>query len=153
MEQNNINISRELFKKHINEIKEIKDFIVKIKSTLNEKLICAILIGSRAQLDFNIGSDIDLIIVGNWSNDKLFERINEIEDKLRIPLLPIDFFLYLPSEILIFIEQGNPMILDGFTEGVCLFNDIYYQKIKNIIEKKILSGILSKKEKLWKIHN
>jgi len=108
-----------------------------VKSTLNEKLICSILIGSRARLNFNIRSDIDLILVGNWSNDKLFERINEIKQTLHIPLLPVDYFLYRPTEILKFIEQGNPMILDGFTEGECLINNSYYQKIKEVIEKKI----------------
>ena len=153
MEQKNSNISRKVFRKHIGEIRELKEFLEKVKSTLNEKLICSILIGSRVRLNFNIGSDIDLILVGNWFNDKLFERINEIKEKLQIPLLPVDYFLYRPTEILKFIEQGNPMILDGFTEGICLFNNKYYQKIRKVIEKQISLGIISKKEKLWKIHN
>jgi len=153
LEQKNINISRKLFRKHIGEIRELKEFLEKVKSTLNEKLICSILIGSRARLNFNIRSDIDLILVGNWSNDKLFERINEIKQTLHIPLLPVDYFLYRPTEILKFIEQGNPMILDGFTEGECLINNSYYQKIKEVIEKQIDIGHLSKKENLWKIQD
>lgn len=95
--------------------------------------------------------DIDIVIVGFWTNEILFNRINEIKESIEIPLLPVDFFLYRPKEILMLIEQGNPMILDGFTEGVCLLNNDYYQKIQNIIKEKIAKGYFLKDGKTWKI--
>ncbi|NVM37268.1 MAG: nucleotidyltransferase domain-containing protein [Candidatus Lokiarchaeota archaeon] len=132
-------------------MKELNSFISEAQSLLEGKLICAVLIGSRSRLDFNVGSDIDLILIGNWVNDKLFDRIDELKEKMEIPFLPIDFFLYQPHEIHILIDQGNPMILDGFTEGICLFNENYFREIKNKINSYMKTGLIDKKGKLWKI--
>lgn len=151
MEQKNIRISRKILKKYNKELSELRDFVSKAKAILKEKLICVVLIGSRARLDFNIGSDIDLILVGNWFTDVLFNRIDEIRKKIDIPLLPIDYFLYCPDEILKFIDQGNPMILDGFIEGMVLLNNEYYQKINGIIKTKISEGYILKNKDIWQI--
>jgi len=151
MEQKNIKFNRELFEKHKRELKELNSFISKAQSLLEDKFICAILIGSRSRFNFNIGSDIDLLLIGNWVNDKLFDRIDEIKEKVEIPLLPIDFFLYQPQEIHILIDQGNPMILDGFTEGICLYNENYFREIKNKINSYRQNGLINKEGKLWKI--
>ena len=151
MEQKNIKFNRELFEKHKRELKELNSFILKAHSLLEGKLICVVLIGSRSRFDFNIGSDIDLILIGNWVNDKLFDRIDELKEIMEIPLLPIDFFLYQPQEIHILIDQGNPMILDGFTEGICLFNEKYFREIKNKINSYRKRGLINKIGKLWKI--
>ncbi|KKN06266.1 hypothetical protein LCGC14_1079060 [marine sediment metagenome] len=152
MEQKNIILSGKLLEKHKRQLKELQNFVYKIKSIFKDKLVSVILIGSRARLDFNIRSDIDLILVGQWSNYVLFDRIDEIKDKVDLPLLPIDFFLYKPDEILKLIDRGNPMILQGFVEGNCLLNDNYYQTIQKIILKMISNGKLSKEKNLWKVH-
>ncbi len=151
MEQKNIKFNRELFEKHKRELKELNSFISEAQSLLEGKMICAVLIGSRSRFDFNIGSDIDLILIGNWVNDKLFDRIDEIKEKMKIPLLPIDFFLYQSQEIHILIDQGNPMILDGFTEGICLFNKNYFREIKKKINSYRKRGLIDKMGKIWKI--
>ena len=153
MEQKNIILSGKLLEKHKKQLKELQNFVFKIKSIFNDRIISVILIGSRARLDFNIRSDFDLILVGQWSSYILFDRIDEIKDKVDLPLLPIDFFLYQPDEILKLIDRGNPMILQGFMEGNCLLNDNYYQTIKKIILKMITNGKLSKEKNLWKVHN
>jgi len=151
VEQKNIKFNRELFEKHKRELKELNSFISEAQSLLKGKLICAVLIGSRSRFDFNIRSDIDLLLIGNWINDKLFDRIDEIRVKVEIPLLPIDFFLYQPQEIHILIDQGNPMILDGFTEGICLLNENYFREIKKKIKSYRKRGLIDKEGKLWKI--
>ena len=152
MEQKNIRISRKLYKKHKKELEELKRFISKINSVLSGKLICVVLIGSRTNYNFNIRSDIDIIMVGNWAHKIFFERVNEINKKVKLPLLPIDYFLYRPEEIKKFIEQGNPMILDGFIGGICLFNENYFQEIQDLINKQIEIGNISKKVNIWKIN-
>ena len=151
MEQNNIKFNRELFKKHKRELKELSSFISEAQSLLEGKLICVVLIGSRSRMDFNVGSDIDLILIGKWVNDKLFDRIDEVKEKMEIPLLPIDFFLYQPQEIHILIDQGNPMILDGFTEGTCLLNESFFREIKKKINSYRKKGLINKIGNLWKI--
>jgi len=151
MEQNDIRLSRRVLIKHQKELKKLNNFCSEIKKELIDKIISIILIGSRARQDFNIGSDIDLIIVGHWKEDILFERINELEQKIEIPSLPIDFFLYRPDEINKLVEKANPLILDGFTEGIYLYNKDYYDKIQRKIKKQISQGKLSKKENLWKL--
>jgi len=151
VEQKNIKFNRELFEKHKRELRELNSFISEAQSLLEGKLICAVLIGSRSRLDFNVGSDIDLILIGKWVNDKLFDRIDEVKEKMEIPFLPIDFFLYQPQEIHILIDQGNPMILDGFTEGICLLNENYFREIKKKINSYRKRGLINKEGKLWKI--
>lgn len=151
MEQDDIRLSRRVLIKHQKELKKLNNFCSEIKKELIGKIISIILIGSRARQDFNIGSDIDLIIVGHWKEDILFERINELEQKIEIPSLPIDFFLYRPDEINKLVEKANPLILDGFTEGIYLYNKDYYDKIQRKIKKQISQGKLSKKENLWKL--
>ncbi|MGQ4875741.1 MAG: nucleotidyltransferase domain-containing protein [Promethearchaeia archaeon] len=153
MVQKDNRICRSLLEKYNREMNVLKNFIAQVSRILSNKLICVLLIGSRAKGDFNITSDIDLIMIGNWSNKILFERINEIDEKISLPLLPIDFFLYTPEEIKIFIEQGNPMILDGFTEGICLYNYAYYHQVRKLIKEHIKLGNISKIDKIWKINN
>jgi len=151
MEQDNIRLSERVLNKHKIEIEKLKTFINELTTEFEEKIISVILIGSRARLDFNIGSDIDLIIVGNWSDQILFKRINEIEEKISIPFLPIDFFLYRPDEITELFEKGNPLILNGFTEGSCFYNKDYFNTIQKKIRKKISDGKISKQNNLWKL--
>ena len=93
-----------------------------------------------------------MFVVGNWAHKIFFERVNEINKKVKLPLLPIDYFLYRPEEIKKFIEQGNPMILDGFIGGICLFNENYFQEIQDLINKQIEIGNISKKGNIWKIN-
>ncbi|MEJ2249461.1 MAG: nucleotidyltransferase domain-containing protein [Candidatus Lokiarchaeota archaeon] len=151
MEQKNIRLSRQVLEKHRKEIKKLNEFLDKILELLKEKIISIVLIGSRARFDFNIGSDIDLIIIGTWSEKILFNRINEIKEIIQLPLLPIDICLYTPEEIIQLIDQGNPLILDGFIEGTCLFNQKYYDQIHNEIKNRISRGSLSKVKELWKV--
>ncbi|MHA1438433.1 MAG: nucleotidyltransferase domain-containing protein [Promethearchaeota archaeon] len=152
MEPKNTKISRKLYKRHKEKLKELNNFISEINSVLDKKLICVILIGSRARYDFNIGSDFDIIMIGDWSHNIFFERVNEINKEVRLPLLPIDYFLYRPEEIKRFIEQGNPMILDGFIEGICLYNKKYFQEICDLIKNQMKIGNISKEQNIWKIN-
>ena len=46
----------------------------------------------------------------------------------------------------------NPMILDGFIGGICLFNENYFQEIQDLINKQIEIGNISKKGNIWKIN-
>ncbi|MHA1854896.1 MAG: nucleotidyltransferase domain-containing protein [Promethearchaeota archaeon] len=153
MEQKNIRISKRLLEKHCKELVILKEFINKTHQALKDKFICAILIGSRARTDFNEGSDIDLILVGAWDNEILFDRIEEIQNNTPLPPLPIDFFLYRVEEIKKMIQQGNPMILDGFREeGICLYNDVFFQNVQDLITQKISEGFLEKKNGIWKVN-
>lgn len=57
--------SEELFKR-------LDDYIKKVVKTLRPEKI--ILFGSFARKDFNEGSDIDLIVIGNWK-ESFLDRI------------------------------------------------------------------------------
>ncbi|MEA3355752.1 MAG: nucleotidyltransferase domain-containing protein [Candidatus Bipolaricaulota bacterium] len=71
------------------------------------------LFGSFARGDIHEGSDIDLIIVGDF-NERLFKRIERV---LELTDLPIEPLVYTREEIDEMIKEGNPLILHALKEG------------------------------------
>ncbi|MHA1699417.1 MAG: hypothetical protein ACTSWN_11295 [Promethearchaeota archaeon] len=83
-------------------------------------------------------------MIGDWEIEVFFKRINEIDDKVAIPLLPLDLFPYKPEEIKRLIYRGNPMILDGFLEGKCLYNDDFFRKTRDLLKRMLRENVIEK---------
>lgn len=64
------------------------------------------LFGSLAKNEIHEGSDIDLIIIGDFRG-KMFERIAKV---LELTELPIEPLVYTEEEFCRMREQGNPFI-------------------------------------------
>jgi hypothetical protein len=71
------------------------------------------LFGSFARGDVHEGSDIDLIIVGDF-RERLFKRIERV---LELTDLPIEPLVYTHVEIDEMKKNGNPLILHALKEG------------------------------------
>ena len=72
--------------------------------------------GSFARKDLNEGSDIDIIIVGDFK-ERFHKRIAAIIDLTDLPIEPL---CYTPEEFDQMVVEGNCFIEDAVREGVVL---------------------------------
>ncbi len=106
----------------ISRSKELFESIERYKAVLVERLKPkkVILFGSFARGDFNEGSDIDLIVICDWSVSFL-DRIKVLLE-LNYQNLPIEPFGYTEEEFSKMVEEENPFILNVLKEGVVLYD-------------------------------
>lgn len=83
---------------------ELKAFIEMLKAKFPISSIY--LYGSFATVDIHEGSDIDLLIVGNFK-ERFIERIGLIMGLTNLPIEPL---VYTEEEFQAMIEQENPFI-------------------------------------------
>lgn len=95
-------------------IREIKTFSVKIKMTLPVKEVY--LYGSFAKGEIHEGSDIDLLIIGDFK-ESFFERIGKILDLTDLPIEPL---VYTVEEFEELKNSGNPFISEVLKSAIRL---------------------------------
>lgn len=100
----NIERSEEILEDLRNFVKELKE-----KLTIQE----VFLYGSFARGTIHEGSDIDLIIVGDFK-ERFVERIGKI---LGMTDLPIEPLVYTPEEFRAMQEAKNPLIMEVLRNG------------------------------------
>ena len=83
---------------------ELKEFVKLLKERFPIKAIY--LFGSFANGDIHEGSDIDLLIIGEFQG-RFMERIGEITSLTDLPIEPL---VYTPLEIEEMISNDNPFI-------------------------------------------
>lgn len=87
-------------------INEIKSFAVSLKKILPVREVY--LYGSFAKGEIHEGSDIDLLIIGNFS-ERFFDRIGKILDLTDLPVEPL---VYTVEEFEDFKKSQNPFIME-----------------------------------------
>ncbi len=88
------------------------------KYSLELPFKCSVLlIGSYARGDFNLWSDVDLLVVGEFSINPI-ERLRDIDFPPGFELIPIRL-----EELHSFLRTGNPMIAEAARTGVILRDD------------------------------
>jgi len=107
----NIERSEEVFER-------IADYKQKVVRQLNPNRI--ILFGSFARGDFNEGSDIDLVVIGDWKQDFL-DRIRVLLDINEFGL-PIEAVGYTEDEFEHMIREGNRFIIEVISTGKVIYS-------------------------------
>ena len=97
--------SQEIFRR-------IKEFSKKLKKELPVKEVY--LYGSFAEGNFHQGSDIDLIVIGDFK-ERFFERIGKI---LELTDLPVEPLAYTQAEFDEFIRSNNPFIINVMKKAI-----------------------------------
>jgi len=87
-------------------LSEIKAFAAKLKNDLSVRAVY--LYGSFAKGEIHEGSDIDLLIIGDFS-ERFFDRIGKILDLTDLPIEPL---VYTVDEFEEFKKTQNPFIMD-----------------------------------------
>ena len=96
--------------------RELERFVARLKAELPVERVY--LFGSFARGDIHEGSDIDLIIVGDFS-ERFHERIYRVLllDDQNLPLAPL---CYRPEEIEQMQGEGNPFIQEALATAKLL---------------------------------
>lgn len=106
----------------IDRSQEIFETIAKYQDKVIQKLKPKkiILFGSFARGDFNKGSDVDLIVIGDWQQDFL-DRIKVLLDmnEFGLPLEPIG---YTEQEFEQIADEGNRFISEVITTGKVVYS-------------------------------
>ena len=97
--------------------KIVKRFINLIIKKFNLKKI--IIFGSFARGDYHKGSDLDLIIVGEFK-ERFIDRIGKILE-LNDSDLEIDVMVYTEEELQKMIQEKRPFIQQALEEGIVVY--------------------------------
>lgn len=76
-----------------------------------------ILVGSYARGDFNVWSDVDVLVVGEFSGSPL-ERLGDIDAPPGFEVIPLT-----PAEFVERISKRDPLALEALTSGVVVRDD------------------------------
>jgi predicted nucleotidyltransferase len=86
-----------------------------------------ILIGSYARGDFNLWSDVDLLLIADFKGGPL-ERLKSLDFPAGFEVIPLT-----PRELMRLVERGDPLAFEAL-------NDVYLRDdlgIKELLEKKL----------------
>ncbi len=100
---------------------EIINVLTEYSKAISSKLgkFTGVLYGSMARGDYNVWSDIDLLVI----SDRLPEHpLKRLEFLYSLTDIPIEVKGYTKDEFLKMIEKRNPLALDALTEGKVIKN-------------------------------
>ncbi len=95
-------------------LERVKEFAHKLKETLPVKEVY--LYGSVARSEIHEGSDIDLIVVGDFK-ERIFDRIGKILDLTDLPIEPL---VYTEEEWETLLAENNPFVNKILKEAIRL---------------------------------
>jgi len=103
-------------------IEGINHYCAEIISRLRPQPRAVILFGSFAKDDINEGSDIDILVISDFSENFL-DRIKTLLELNRFKL-PIEPIGYTPSELRRMRREGNPFLEEILTNCKVLYGDL-----------------------------
>lgn len=112
--------SEEIFEK-------INEYVEGVVQALNPQ--CIILFGSFARGDINEASDVDLLVVADFTEGFL-ERIGTLL-KLNRPRLPLEPVGYTPREFKRMEEEGNSFVEEVIKTGKVLYGGLWGRQRKS----------------------
>ncbi|MEA3487629.1 MAG: hypothetical protein U9R10_00040 [Euryarchaeota archaeon] len=114
---------------------KFKTFIEGLKG----KELCVILFGSKAKGEDNLLTDFDLLIITKAKEDLALD----ID-------FPADLFCYTLEDCLKKIKNRNTILLDAFTQGKAIFDDIdVFDFLKNEVKYTVARSGLIRCEAGW----
>ncbi len=106
----------------------LRHVVEKLKSRY--EIHAVILFGSVARGDWGPWSDIDLLIVGEFSKPYL-SRLGEVMEILKEVKAPIEPHPYTMDEVKEMLTKLNPLIIDALSEGKQIYVSEEFNKVLN----------------------
>ena len=109
-------------------IKSVQDWArsLPFKSTV-------ILVGSYARGDFNLWSDIDVVLIAEFTEPPL-ERLKKIDAPPGFEVIPLT-----PKEFIEQLKKRNPLVLEAIEHGIVVRDDYNIRElVKHVLGSKIL---------------
>jgi predicted nucleotidyltransferase len=88
--------------------------------------LTGVLYGSFARGDFNLGSDIDVLIISNSLPEGFFKRIELLYHYVQGMIEPKG---YTQTEFLNMLHSNNPLAIDALKNGEILLDNGFWQKL------------------------
>ena len=82
-----------------------------------------ILIGSYARGDFNLWSDVDIVLIA-WLHGNPLERLKSIDYPPGFEVIPLT-----PTEFLTLLKKRNPIAMEALSNGVILRDDFNIEEL------------------------
>ena len=95
-------------------IKEASDWVARLPFK-----VTAILVGSYARGDFNLWSDIDVILVSEVFKGGPVERLKALDIPRGFQAIPLT-----PNEFKRLLAKGNRLVVEAAEHGIMLKNDL-----------------------------
>lgn len=124
----------------------INKFCKNIIKTLQPK--CIILYGSLARGDFNLRSDIDIIVISSKLPENYYKRA-ELLYKMVETLDPIEPLGFTPNEFINMIKNRHCTSLFAMNEGKALYGKDYFLFLTGIHEKIMDQHKIIKGDSAW----
>jgi len=115
-------------------IKSVQDWArsLPFKSTV-------ILVGSYARGDFNLWSDIDVVLIAEFTEPPL-ERLKKIDAPPGFEVIPLT-----PKEFIEQLKKRNPLVLEAIEHGIVVRDDYNIRElVKHVLGSKILRSGFSR---------
>ena len=126
-------------------LKELEKFVKRLVEYL-ERDVTVILFGSYAKGNYNLASDIDLIVISDKLKGNPMERTKMLYE-LNTEFLPLDILAYRREEFLRALENLSPSALDAIKEGKVLYDSGFYVTARKFFEELCRKGL--KKKRFW----
>ena len=120
-------------------LKELEGFIERVVEYLDGD-VTIILFGSYARGDYNLASDIDLIVISDRLKGNPLERTKKLYE-LNSDFLSLDLLAYRKKEFLKALESLSPSALDAMVEGKVFYDNGFYRVAKRFFENLRKKGI------------
>ena len=121
-------------------------FCENVKKSLTP--VCIILFGSLARGDFNERSDVDIIVIASNLPDNYIKRSLLLYNLIET-LDPIEPLGFTPEEFIQMIQNKNCTSLFAMNEGKALYNETYFNFLKEIYKDTVNKYNISKGEAAW----
>lgn len=89
--------------------------------------LTGVLYGSFARGDFNLGSDIDVLIISNSLPKGVFERMNLLYRYVQGMIEPKG---YTQTEFLNMLHSNNPLAMDALKNGEILLDNGFWKTLR-----------------------
>ena len=102
-----------------------KQYTRRLKSILGS--LCAVLCGSFARGDFNLGSDVDVLIISDSLPPHPLARMKFLYRYVEGEIEPKG---YRREEFSRMLSSNNPIAVDAFKNGIVLIDDGFWMRLK-----------------------
>jgi len=110
----------------------LEAYLRSLLDELSPRLV--VLFGSAARGDFGVGSDVDLLIIAEDFPERFDDRLRLLFN-LNPTTAPLEPIGYTPEEFEALLMRRHPTALYAMEEGIPLYDDGLYQKMKEVFER------------------
>ena len=124
----------------------LTEYVRRLKAAVQP--ICIILFGSMARGTDRVSSDVDLIVIGDQFPERMFDRLDLVNQLKRGLPVSIDVFPYTVAEFDWRLDDLQVTALEALRDGVALSGEAHLAKLRTKYQTLVQNG-LSRTAEAW----